>query len=398
MQRFDYEVLAADGSVLTGALEARSEAEALRMLERKGLQPLALQAHLPSRTRGRRGSLRETDVILALHELATMLQSGVAVAEAVRAQTVSGHHPRLLDGFESISRELVRGHRFADALAGSGIPLPAYVLQLAQAGEMTGQLGESLADAVRQMEYAHASASEIRNALVYPSILVAAGIAAVALMFVFVVPRFSGLLDRAGEMPLLAWAVLAGGQWVNANAGWLLALAVAAAVASVPAWRSPRMRLAALDLVARTPVLGTWLLQAEIARWANVMAALVGQRVPLLQSLELAAQGVRFPQRRQRLAQVGRLVRNGLPLSDALQEQDALDATGYNLIRVGERSGELAAMLGSLGRLYDEAGRKRMKRALALIEPIAILLIGSVIGTIILAVILAITSANDLAF
>ncbi|MCE2943372.1 MAG: type II secretion system F family protein, partial [Xanthomonadaceae bacterium] len=140
-----------------------------------------------------------------------------------------------------------------------------------------------------------------------------------------------------------------------------------------------------------------WLAEAEIGRWASVLAALVGQRVPVLTALELATEAIRFPQRRRRMAQVARRVRDGVPLSDALEDQDALTATGYNLVRVGERSGELAAMLASLGRLYDEAGRRRMKRFLALIEPLAILLIGSVIGVIILAVILAITSANDLA-
>jgi len=95
--------------------------------------------------------------------------------------------------------------------------------------------------------------------------------------------------------------------------------------------------------------------------------------------------------------EVTRAVRGGASLADALEDHDALTATGYNLIRVGERSGKLASMLDSLARLYEEAGRNRMKRVLILLEPIAILVIGSMIGTIILGVILAITSANDLA-
>jgi len=306
-----------------------------------------------------------------MHEVATMLLSGVPVAEAVAAQAASGHHPGLVAGFSAIRDGIARGQGFSDALAASGIALPAYVLQLCRAGEMTGRLGESLRDGVAQMEEAAASAAELRNALVYPVILVIAGIAAVLLLFIFVVPKFSRLLDRADDLPLLAWGVLSLGQWVNDH----LMLLGAAGVGAV------------LD----------WLAEAEIGRWACVLAALVGKRVPVLIALELATEAIRFPQRRRRMAQVARRVRDGVPLSDALEDQDALTATGYNLVRVGERSGELAAMLASLGRLYDEAGRRRMKRFLALIEPLAILLIGSVIGVIILAVILAITSANDLA-
>lgn len=398
MQRYDYEVLAPDGSVLTGAMHSGSEAEAMRELERKGLVPLSLTLHRPRSARwAGKTKLQESDVILALHELATMLLSGVPVAEAVAAQASSGHHPKLVEGFAKISNELTRGSAFTAALADAGIPLPAYALQLARAGEMTGRLGEALRDAVRQMEEAHASAAEVRNALVYPTVLVFAGIAAVLLLFVFVVPKFSRLLDRAEDLPLLAWAVLSLGQWVNNNALLMLVAGGGAVGAIVAALRQPRLRMRLLDVLAGVPVLGDWLSEAEIGRWASVLAALVGQRVPVLTALELATEAIRFPQRRKRMAQVTRRVRDGVPLSDALEDQDALTSTGYNLIRVGERAGELPAMLASLGRLYDEAGRRRMKRFVALIEPLAILIIGSVIGVIILAVILAITSANDLA-
>ena len=110
-----------------------------------------------------------------------------------------------------------------------------------------------------------------------------------------------------------------------------------------------------------------------------------------------AAEDCPVPQRRARMGEVTRAVRGGASLADALEDHDALTATGYNLVRVGERSGKLASMLDSLAKLYEEAGRNRMKRVLILLEPIAILVIGSMIGTIILGVILAITSANDLA-
>ena len=117
--------------------------------------------------------------------------------------------------------------------------------------------------------------------------------------------------------------------------------------------------------------------------------------MPLLDALALAQDGVRSPQRRARLDEVARGVRAGVPLADALEQQAALTATGYNLVRVGERSGELPAMLRSLGRLCENAGRVRMKQFLALLEPAAILVIGGTIGVIMIGIILAITSAND---
>jgi general secretion pathway protein F len=399
MAKFDYEVLSRDGSTLTGRLQAETEADAIRELERRGLTTLHIEAvkpRVPRRLTGRRRA-RPSDVALALQELSTMLVSGVPAAEAVAAQANSGHPPDILAGFSQMATALTRGVGFASTLEASGIPLPAYAIQLAKAGEMTGRLGEALGDAARQMEEAEANASEIRNALVYPSVLVGAGTLAVILLFVFVVPKFGRLLERADELPLLAWSVLSLGRWVDGNLVLLSVAGLAVAVGCTAVWRNATIRTKALDAAARAPLLGDWLVEAEIARWASVLAALAGQRVPLLDALDLANSALRFPSRRQRLVQAARRVREGVALSQALEDGEALTPTGYNLIRVGERSGELPAMLASLGRLYTEASRRRIKRLMALVEPMAILIIGSVIGVIILAVVLAITSANDIA-
>ena len=326
-----------------------------------------------------------------------MLTSGVSIADAVGSQAVGAHHPKIVAAFATMSRDLQRGQAFSATLAKCGLPLPEYVIQLARAGELTGELGRALRDASTQLEYEQQLRNEMRNALIYPAVLVMAGVAAVAIMFVFVVPKFASLLQHAKDLPLLAWLVLHAGTWTRANFGLLSVLLVLAAMGTTWALRKPELRAAAMDKLSRWPVVGPWLVEADTARWAKVLGALLGNKVPLMRGLELAQAGLQLPQRRARMGEVARAVRGGASLADALEDHDALTATGYNLVRVGERSGKLASMLDSLAKLYEEAGRNRMKRVLILLEPIAILVIGSVIGTIILGVILAITSANDLA-
>ena len=395
MQRFDYKVLAADGSVLSGSLRAPSDRDAARQLERRGLSPLEIRPHGVVARRGRPARLKPVDLLLAFHQLATMLRAGVTLSEAVEAQAGASTHPRVAEAFGRIAQELRRGESFHDALARVRLPLPDYMLQLARAGELTGRVGDALADGVAQMEYEHSLRTEMRNALIYPAVLVVAGVLAVALMFVFVVPKFSSLLDKADQLPFLAWAVLAGGTFANAHWPWLLLVLAVAGFAGWRASASPVLRTRSLERLARVPVVGPWLEDSETARWAKMMATLLVNRVPLIQAIELSSHGSALPERARRLGQVVRAVRGGQSLADALEDQDALSSTGYNLVRAGERSGELPEMLRSLSRLYEDAGRTRMKRVLILIEPLAILLIGGVIGTIILGVILAITSAKD---
>ena len=398
MPRFQYEALTSDGQSFSGIIRAHGERDAMRALERRGLAVVALRSgEGAAAAQGRRRRLQTTDVILAVQELATMLTSGVSVADAVESQARSGHHPRIIEAFSGMSRDLQRGQAFSTTLVRSGLPLPEYVVQLAKAGELSGELGRALSDAARQLEYEHGLRTEMRNALIYPSVLVVAGTAAVALMFLFVVPKFAMLLKRADELPFLAWAVLALGTWTRAHFGVLVFGVAMMATGLLLTLRRPQVRRNLIDWAARLPMVGPWLIEADTSRWAKVLAALLANRVPLMRALELAQTGLQIPHRFARMGEVTRAVRSGSALADALEDHEALTPTGYNLVRVGERSGKLAGMLDSLASLYEEAGRNRMKRLLILIEPIAILLIGSVIGTIILGVILAITSANDLA-
>ena len=406
MAQFRYRALNAEGSELQGDIAAETEREAARLLERRGLTPIQLQdatapvggARTPIFALGNRERrLRQQDLILALHELSTLLASGVALGEAVAAQAGSAHHPRLLGAFEGISAGLRGGQSFSQALAATGLPLPPYVDTLVRSGEKAGLLGQALRDAVSQMEYDQAVRNEMRQALTYPAILVLAGLGAVVLMFTFVVPKFASLLKRAEDLPWLASAVLNTGMFAR-QWWWLLLLAIAALAAwGVRKWRDPAARARSFEWLERVPVLGTWRVEAEAAAWARILGTLLGNRVPLLDALTLAQSGVRAPGRRARLEAALRAVRNGATLADALQEQGTLTPTGYNLVRVGERSGELPAMLHSLARLYEDSGRTRMKQFLSILEPAAILLIGGAIGLIMIGIILAITSANDIA-
>ena len=401
MARFRYKALNADGALLDGSLDAGDERAAARQLERRGLTAVSLvaegaKAHAPG-TPARRRRLRQQDLVIAFHELATMLQSGVALAEAVGAQTGGSHHPQLLAGFEAIGHGLRRGQAFSDALAAIKLPLPGYFLTLVRAGEQAGMLAQALADGVAQLEYDLQVRGEIRQALTYPAVLVTAGLGAVVMMFTFVVPKFAVLMKRAKDLPWLASAVLNSGMFVREHIFWFIGGLVALAVTGAILFSRAAFRARAWEALERVPVLGTWRVESEVASWARVLSTLLGNRVPLLDALRLGLDTVASPRRRARLEEATRAVRAGTTLADALEEQNTLSVTGYNLVRVGQQSGELPAMLDSLARLYEESGRARIKQFLALLEPIAILLIGGAVGLIMTGIILAITSANDLA-
>lgn len=391
---FTYQAIDRNGRRLKGELNRPTRWDAVRYLERQGLTLLSLEQ--TQRIRGRQRPLKAEELNMAIHELATLLAAGVSLVEAVEAQERTAHHPVLMEALEIMSKGLRQGRSFPAVLESSGLPLPRYVYQIVAAGELTGDLAGALRDCARQLEYERHTREEITGALVYPAILVLSGVLAVATLFVFVVPKFANLLEEVADLPWLAWAVLSAGVGARDNAGALLILVSGSGIGLFAASRNAKLRELLLDRMVRLPVIGEWLFQAEIAQWSKVLGTLLGNRVALVEALRLSADGVRILRQRQVLERVTQDVRGGTALSMALEERQAITAIGANLIRVGEKSGQLAEMLQSLSALYEEQGRARMKKTLVLIEPLAILLIGAVFGLIITGVVLAITSANDM--
>lgn len=396
--QFSYTAVDLAGKEQQGEISALSERDALASLNRQQLTviTLNLQEIKQDSDQTSRQRLTTQEIIIALYELAAMLNSGVSAAEAVGSQAQSSAHPKLRWAFKSASKTLRHGGSFEQAMVASGLPFPSYVLYLVKAGELTGQLGGALSDACEQMQYELSVRNDTRNALIYPAILVFSGISAVLMMFVYVVPSFTNLLEQADKLPFLAWAVLSAGRWANDHFILLLILIFSPPLVLYLAWVQPAIRTRILEQIEKLPVIGDWIVQADVGAWSKVLSSLVKNRVELILALELAAETVRMPSRKKKLNKVKNAVRAGEMLSVALETNQCLTATGYNLVRVGERAGKLEEMLNALANLYTVQGQQRMKKALILIEPIAILLIGLVMGTIIIGIILAITSANDI--
>lgn len=394
--QFRYQAIDKGGHTVSGTIEGRSEREVMRQLAQQNLTTLSIAQVGQATVRRRRGKASLRELQLVLQEFTTLLEAGVSLVTALSSLAKSSHHPQITSVFTEMERAVRRGDSFSAALRASKLPVPEYFHQLVEAGEATGRLAESLRGGVEQFEYDQRVRQEMRSALIYPMVLVFSGIGAVAIIFLWVVPRFGGLLTQHGDqMPALSRWTIGAGVWFS-NHVFLVGAVIATLVFGLRALLlRPGVRDRLAERAAGLPMLGEWLVEAEVGRWASTLAALLTGRVELIRALGLAAGSIRLAFLRNRLSQVAKSVKAGAPLSLALREHSALNPTGYDLVAVGEASGELPKLLSALARLYETTGRDRTKRVLQLIEPLAIIVIGSVIGTIVTAIILAITSVND---
>jgi general secretion pathway protein F len=398
MPTFTYSALSSLGQSVSGELIAEHERAALRELKRRGLTPLSLAIA----ARARRQLLSWTrqpsteDHIRLANELAVLVEAGVSLSEAIDIATRSPVYNIFGDALGGLGRDLRRGMSVPDAVRANITTFPVYVYQLLEAGNQTGMLTGALKDASLQMQFDERVRKDIRNALIYPMFLIAMGTTATLFIFLFVVPRFAGMMKgRLQLMPPFSRGIFLVGMFLRDNIVPVVGLGFVLVAALVLLLRKPSVRARLRELTVRLPVLGNMLVEAEAGRWTAMLATLLRNRVPLVQSLSLARDSLLLESFKAQLAQVERAVRGGSGLGAALADYRIFDESLVNLINVGERSGRLADMLKSAAQLAEQKGRDRIKRLMALLEPVSILVIGCMIGVIVISLFTAITSINN---
>ena len=401
-RRFAYRARDAAGNSVSGGLLAVDETTALRELLRQGLTPITLRQEGAASVRSEelfsRRAISVADRIVFLQELGTLLQAGIALADALPSLARAYAGQPLGVPAQRLDNAIKSGQRLADGLRQSGIGLPTYALSLVEAGEASGTVAAACEDAALQLEHERRFKQELRSALIYPVVLIVSGLLAVLVIFIGVIPRFATLLRASrADIPPLSRAVIEAGVFMQQHLAefglGLLALALLATVLLT----SADYRRALVQWVVRVPGLGRWLIESELARWATLLGTLLKNRVGIVDALRLSASVLNIDSLRKVLGDAPRELERGRSLSEVLHEQPWFPATRVNLIHVGEQSGQLPKMLLSLGAMQTEASRLRQRRILALVEPMAILIIGAVVGFLMVAVMMAITSLNTVA-
>jgi len=397
---FAYKALDSAGFEQRGDIDAPSENGALNILFERGFTPVDLTERpfdAVAMAGGSSQTVRRSDVVALIRELATLLGSGVGLSKTLATLHEATSHRGVRHALSKLIAAVNAGEGFSVALTRSGLDLPEYVHALARAGEATGDFGGALARCADQLEFEERMRNQAREALIYPVILICTGLCAVVFIFSFVVPRFASILkSRAVDLPWISEWVLNIGMLFRSH--WEIMLMVVAGLAGVAATllKSPAVRMTAITQLSRLPIFSEWVRGAETSRWTSILAVLVQSRVPILLSLELAASSVRLRDNAARLRSVEDDVRQGKRLSSAVEDRRLLDGSALTMLKVGEHSGDLGAMLGYVSTAAAERFRRLQTRVVALIEPVSILVIGLVLGVVMVGIVLAMTSLTEI--
>jgi general secretion pathway protein F len=296
--------------------------------------------------------------------------------------------------------EAVRaGKSLAAAMTEHPEVFPKIYVNMIRAGESGGILDAVLRYLTEYMERSLALREDVKSALIYPVILGGAAGLSLLVLFIYVIPRFALIFKDVGDaLPWITRLVLDFSQALT-QYGWILLLVLVGSVAAGLFYlRTPEGKTEWDRLSLRIWLLGDLVRKFETARFARTLSALLKGGVPLLEALGTVQGVVGNRLLTRAIGQVQIRVREGKGMARPLGESGLFPPLALNMIAVGEETGKLEAMLNEVAEHYDQEVKRTTKRLTAILEPALILGMGLIIGVVVVSMLLAIFSMNDLPF
>lgn len=391
--RYGVRYQSAEGAIVTADIRAESASAAAAQIAAIG--GLALSA-TPTATGARIDQAAATRIA---RELALMLSAGMTLSDALAALSRHGAQAKTRILAAGLLADIRAGVSLADAFAARPDAFPAPFAEIAEAGESSGSLAQALADLAEHREHWAALSNSVRAALVYPAILLVVAALAVGLIFTIVVPRIRQVFTDAQLPPPPAAAFVFG---VADIATWLAPLLMAVLILAALIAPIAVKRAGAQASLARfgfTAPLARGAFQTlTTARYCRVLSLLLRAGIGPAPALKLAGQALPNAYARERLTAVFQDVRRGGEIAAGLERAGVLAPLAAEMLRVGEATGDLGPSAARLATLYETHFKRSAEAATRLAEPILVLICGVIVGGVVIAMALALSSLNTVNF
>lgn len=383
-----------DGRSGAEVLEASSAQELHERLHGQGrmlvrAQPAAVPVRDATRVR-----LRPRQVVNLLRALQSALDAGVPLLRVLDALWEQEGDRRAAAVHADLARRVAGGEPLSAAMAAHRRSFPPVACALVRVGESSGSLPDVLGAMAGHAEWHMSIRGTVRQALVYPAIVLGAGYGLVLFLLSFVVPRLGGVVARLGtELPAASQVLFAASGFVAGHVGAILLGTLAAVSAMAMLLRSDAGRAAAAALLARLPLVRGVVRAMDRAQLCRNLTVMLGAGLMVTGALEHAAAAAVLPGTRRGLLAARDDLLAGRPLTDSLADQRLLPPVSLSLLRVSEASGRLPATLDRLGAVHDEEARDAVRRLLGMLEPALTVLLGAIVGGVAVVVVTTVYSA-----
>lgn len=394
--RFRSTIIEPDGSQSHSVVEATDEQALHDRLHREGRTLVQVDALDAVETATPASDVRMSGrrLLLLTQALYEALDAGVPLLGTFQAIADQEEDPKISALLESLADRIAAGQSLSDALEDYPAAFPSIYCSLVKAGEQSGALPDVLLSIVGFLEWRLEIAGTVKQAMIYPLVIAAAGYGMVIFMMSFVIPRLGSVLSKmGGDLPAASRYLISASGFVSENVVAILVGTVAAVVAFVMLSKTASFQATVMNGLARLPVVSHVVSTLAIAQFCRTFSVLLQSGLTMTNALELGGDAVSLPSVRDKLDSARERILGGARLGEALQEEEVLPPVALSMVMVGEEAGRLPITFERLSRLYDREVKAAVKKALSMLEPIVTVVLGIVVGGVAVLVVGTIYSA-----
>jgi len=392
---FSYRAITMEGAAAEGLTEASDEKNVIEKLRAMGLLPLSIEVPREGLKRRIRLTSSKGQLLLFTTELSALLTAGLPLDRGLIILSEASDDDDMKGTTMSIVRSLREGRAFSEALREHPRVFPRFYVNMIRAGEAAGVLDAILGKLKEFLESSRDLRESIVSATIYPVMLLGTGGVAITILLTFVLPKFSVIFaDMGKSLPTTTQMLLALSGTLRAYWWAVLSAAILVWAAASRYIKTDRGRHGWDALKLR--VLGSMIRKLETARFSRTLGTLLGGGVPLTEAINNARDVIGNQAIAAALSEASQAVREGKGIGITLAGTNALPSLAVSMIRVGEETGQLEAMLLQIATLYEGSLKGAVKRFVSLLEPALIVFMGLVIGFIVISMLSAIFSITDL--
>jgi len=400
MASYTYTARDRQGILQTGQLDATDEDEVVAILQNRGLIVTALMRKDLQLAEARRRHLRHfhgrvtvDDKVLFCQQMSTLIGAGIPLLKSLEVLSAQVESRQLLSAIEQMRQDIEAGRTFRDAMAKHPQIFSAFWVNLVETGEASGHLAQSLTQLAQYVESARSLQQKALTALTYPIFLIVAAVGAIAVFMLFVIPKFTEVFSSMhASLPALTRGIIAMSNFVRGYWTLLLLGAVAGGYALAQFARTDQGRWILDRLALRVPIFRRLFANLQLAQFARGLSALLESGVPILFSLEIMQSSATNKVFSRSIGEIRDAIREGKPMAGPMEQSGLFPAMIVQMVQVGEEIGELGKMLDRVAHYYEERVETFVQRMSSLFEPIAIGVMGVVIGTLVIGMFLPIFS------
>lgn len=405
MPVFTYEASDDYGNTVTGVLDAPDKSLAVEELQKKKYFPISIELQTGrselsfSFSFFKRKPISSKELLNFTQQLATLLKSGLEIDRCLSILYDLLEREKSREIVKSIQEAVHGGEALSDAMAKQEKVFPPFYLNMVRAGEAGGFLEKVFDRLSYYLENRMKLVESIRSALVYPIVLFVAGAIAVGVLMAYVIPKFAGIFETmGGELPGSTMFLVGLSDFVSSNIVWIIIALVAASVGVKFILNTEKGKRKWDALILKLPLFGSLVQKTIVAQFTRTLGTLLQSGVPIINSLAIVKDVISNTVVKDALERTMKAVKEGKRMSAQLKATGLFPPLATHMILVGEESGRLDEMMLRMAHIYDDEVETAVKRLLTLMEPAMILIMGTVVGFVVISMLTAIFSVNDLPF